>query len=53
LRGKSWNPDILGRAALKAAEGIEPLNDIHASAEFRAHLARVNTQRALALATRR
>ena len=34
-------------AAQKAAKGIEPLNDIHASAEFRAHLARVNTQRAL------
>jgi carbon-monoxide dehydrogenase medium subunit len=34
-------------AALQAAEGVEPLSDIHASAEFRAHLARVNTQRAL------
>lgn len=34
-------------ASQKAAKDIEPLNDIHASAEFRAHLARVNTQRAL------
>jgi carbon-monoxide dehydrogenase medium subunit len=34
-------------ASQKAAAGIEPLSDIHASAEFRAHLARVNTQRAL------
>ena len=37
----------------KAAEGIEPLNDIHASAEFRAHLAQVNTVRALELAAQR
>lgn len=34
-------------AAQRAAEGVEPLGDIHASAEFRAHLARVNTRRAL------
>jgi carbon-monoxide dehydrogenase medium subunit len=40
-------------AAQKAADGIEPLSDIHASAEFRAHLARVNTQRALERAAAR
>ncbi len=34
-------------AAQKVADGVEPLSDIHASAEFRAHLARVNTRRAL------
>jgi carbon-monoxide dehydrogenase medium subunit len=34
-------------AAPKAADGIQPLSDIHASAEFRAHLARINTRRAL------
>jgi carbon-monoxide dehydrogenase medium subunit len=43
----------LATAAKKAANGVEPLNDIHASAEFRAHLARVNTQRALELAASR
>ncbi|MBM3839777.1 MAG: hypothetical protein FJ398_17765 [Verrucomicrobia bacterium] len=32
---------------------IDPLDDIHASAEYRAHLARVNTQRALQLAASR
>jgi aerobic carbon-monoxide dehydrogenase medium subunit len=53
LRGKTWNADVIGRAALKAAEGIDPLSDIHASAEFRSHLARVNTQRALERATSR
>jgi carbon-monoxide dehydrogenase medium subunit len=34
-------------AAAHAADGIVALGDIHASAEFRAHLARVNTRRAL------
>ena len=40
-------------ASAKAAEGIDPLGDIHASAEFRAHLAQVNTRRALELALSR
>ena len=43
----------IAAAAQKAADGIEPLNDIHASAEFRAHLARVNTERALERAAAR
>ncbi len=34
-------------AALKASEGLEALSDLHASAEFRAHLACVTTRRAL------
>jgi aerobic carbon-monoxide dehydrogenase medium subunit len=34
-------------AAAYAADGVVPLADIHASAEFRAHLAQVNTRRAL------
>jgi len=37
----------------KVIEEIEPLNDIHASAEFRAHLAQVNCRRALELALSR
>jgi len=40
-------------AAQKAADGIDPLTDIHASGDFRAHLARVNTLRALERATAR
>src|SRR6516225_9778631 len=32
---------------LRAAEGIHPLADIHATAEYRAHLAQINTRRAL------
>jgi carbon-monoxide dehydrogenase medium subunit len=34
-------------AASRAADGVEPLGDIHASPEFRAHLAQVNTRRAI------
>src|SRR5262245_29830295 len=45
--GTSRTPDAIAAAAALAADGIEPLNDIHASAEFRAHLAQVNTRRAL------
>jgi CO/xanthine dehydrogenase FAD-binding subunit len=44
---------LIAEAAAKAAEGVEALNDIHASAEFRAHLACVNTRRALELAASR
>lgn len=40
-------------AADLAAEGIDPLNDLHASADFRAHLARVHTRRALERASKR
>lgn len=34
-------------AASHAADGVDPLGDIHASPEFRAHLAQVNTRRAI------
>jgi len=37
----------IAMAALHAADGVEPLGDIHASPEFRAHLAQVNTKRAI------
>jgi carbon-monoxide dehydrogenase medium subunit len=39
-------------AAEKAVDGVDVLGDIHASAEFRAHLARVHTRRALDRASR-
>src|SRR5207249_1196022 len=42
LQGKALTPESIGEAARKAAQGVEALNDIHASAEFRAHLAEVN-----------
>src|SRR6266404_5514754 len=46
LQGQDLTPENIRHAAMKTAEGIEPLSDIHASAEFRAHLAQVNCRRA-------
>jgi aerobic carbon-monoxide dehydrogenase medium subunit len=37
----------IAEAAARAADGIDPLSDIHAGADFRAELARVYTRRAL------
>lgn len=53
LRGVEFSAPAIAAAAEHAADGVEPLSDIHASAEFRAHLARVHTKRALALAASR
>jgi len=39
--------DAVAEASLKAADGIDCNDDIHASAEYRAHLASVFTRRAL------
>ena len=39
--------ETIALAAAHAADGVEPLSDIHASATFRAHLAQVNTRRAI------
>jgi aerobic carbon-monoxide dehydrogenase medium subunit len=53
LVGKRLDDQSIQEAAAKAAEGLEPLGDIFASAEYRAHLARVFTKRALAKASGR
>ena len=45
--GTGRSADAIALAALRAAEGIHPLADIHATAEYRAHLAQINTRRAL------
>ena len=37
----------IAAAAAHAADGVEPLGDIHASPAFRAHLVEVNTRRAI------
>ena len=48
LRGRRQpTAEAIEQAAAHAADRIDPLGDIHASAEFRAHLASVNTRRAL------
>lgn len=53
LVGKRLNDQSIQEAAAKAADGLDPLGDIFASAVYRAHLARVFTKRALAKASRR
>jgi aerobic carbon-monoxide dehydrogenase medium subunit len=53
LVGKRLNDQSIQEAAAKAADGLDPLGDIFASASYRAHLARVFTKRALAKASRR
>ena len=47
LEGKHPELAVIKAAAQRAAEGIHPLSDIYASAEYRAQLARVHCRRAL------
>jgi carbon-monoxide dehydrogenase medium subunit len=47
LNGRALTAASIEEAAGHAADGVDPLSDIHASAEFRAHLAQLNTKRAL------
>ena len=47
LRGKALSADAITAAAVGVADGVDALDDIHASGEFRAHLARINTARAI------
>jgi carbon-monoxide dehydrogenase medium subunit len=53
LQGQAATPEALTQAADRAVEGIDALDDIHASAEYRLHLARVYTRRALQTAVAR
>jgi len=50
---RSPSSAAIAAAAARAADGVEPLGDIHATPEFRAHLAEVNTRRAIERALRR
>lgn len=47
LRGKKATLKSLTAAAQKAAQGVEPLSDLHASAEYRREMAAVFVRRAL------
>ena len=53
LRGKNATPKLLSEATRGAAEGVEPLADLHASAEYRREMAVVFTRRALERAIER
>lgn len=47
LRKKRLEPALVEKAASRVTEGIDPLEDLHASGEFRAHLARLYTIKAI------
>ena len=47
LRGGGLDADSIGRAAEQAAEGTEPAGDLNATPDYKRHLARVLTRRAL------
>ncbi len=47
LRGKKLTPKLVADATRHAAQGVEPLSDLHASAEYRREMAAVFARRAL------
>ncbi|MDP6087982.1 MAG: xanthine dehydrogenase family protein subunit M [Nitrospinota bacterium] len=53
LRGKRLSPSLIEKASSQVTEGVDPLDDHHASAEFRTHLARLYTARAIGEAVER
>jgi len=48
LRGKTLSAETIEAAAQQVTDGVEPLSDLYAPADYRLHLARVTTARALA-----
>jgi carbon-monoxide dehydrogenase medium subunit len=50
LRGQPLNADSIAKAAEQAAEGTSPPADLNASSDYKSHLARVLTKRALTAA---
>ncbi|MDH3444740.1 MAG: xanthine dehydrogenase family protein subunit M [Deltaproteobacteria bacterium] len=53
LRGNKLTAKLIQEASALVAENIEPLEDLHAAADYRAHLARVYTSRAIHDAAKR
>jgi len=53
LRGKTPGAKEIAEASAFAAEGVEPLSDIHASPEYRREMAAVYTRRSLEKAVKR
>ncbi|MGH7774737.1 MAG: FAD binding domain-containing protein [Candidatus Binatia bacterium] len=47
LRGKKLAPSLIEEASSHVTQGVDPLEDLHASAAFRSHLAGVYTARAV------
>jgi carbon-monoxide dehydrogenase medium subunit len=52
LRGSALGEDTIAAAAARVTDAVEPMADPFASADYRLHLARVHTERALAALTR-
>jgi aerobic carbon-monoxide dehydrogenase medium subunit len=50
LRGQSLSPESIAQAAEQAAEGTDPPGDLNATPDYKKHLARVLTRRALSAA---
>jgi aerobic carbon-monoxide dehydrogenase medium subunit len=53
LRGNKLTDKLIEESVARVADGIEPLEDLHASPQFRAHLARVYAVRAIQGAAKR
>ena len=53
LRGNKLTPKLIAASAAQVADGIKPLEDLHAAGPFRAHLARVYAARAIRAAAQR
>jgi carbon-monoxide dehydrogenase medium subunit len=53
LTGQAPSEDAIAKASESAAEGLDLLADIHGSADYRAHIARVYAKRAILEAVRR
>ena len=53
LEGTAGGPSDIQKAAALVAEGVDANSDLHASANYRMHMARVYTMRALAVAASR
>jgi aerobic carbon-monoxide dehydrogenase medium subunit len=53
LRGNKLTRKLIDASAVQVAEGIAPLEDLHAAAPFRAHLAQVYAARAIEAAAKR
>ena len=53
LRGNKLTPKLIERSVAQVTEGVEAVEDLHASAKFRTHLAQVYTSRAIEEAMKR
>jgi carbon-monoxide dehydrogenase medium subunit len=53
LQGKSLTSEVIAKAAAKAAQGSDPVEDSYAGAEYKRHVATVYTRKAIEAAVAR